>query len=384
MTSSGGRYDVIVLGVGGVGSAATYHLARRGADVLGLERFDVPHQNGSSHGRTRLLQRLLDVDPATMALAERAHEGWRALETETDTDLLSETGSIAVAVDSDDPVASARRACERHDLDYERLDGATLAERFPGYDFPDDADALYQPDGAVVASERGLVAHVAAALDHGGTVRARERVVDWSLTDDGVRVDTDRETYGADRLVVTAGAWAADAVDRLADVVDPCRHATAWFAPDGDDGAGGTAADSRLAEETLPPFVATVSDENYYGVPGTALPGMKFGRADFRSTDPDDLAGPTQADERPLREFARRYVPGASGSTLRLNTGLVTKSPDGRFVLDTLAEGRVAVAAGLSGRGYKFAPALGEVLTDLVLDGATDHDVSGYSLDRFE
>ena len=383
MTPSGGRYDVIVLGVGGVGSAATYHLARRGADVLGLERFDVPHQNGSSHGRTRLLQRLLDVDPATMALADRAHEGWRDLETETDAALLSETGSVAVAVDSDDPVASARRACERHDLDYERLDGATLTERFPGYDFPDDADALYQPDGAVVASERGLIAHVAAALDHGGTVRARERVVDWSLTDDGVRVDTDRETYEADRLVVTAGAWAADAVDRLADVVDPCRHATAWFAPDGRTDASGATTDPS-AGETLPPFVATVGDENYYGVPGVTLPGMKFGRADFRPTQPDDLAGPTQADERPLREFAHRYVPGASGSTLRLNTGLVTKSPDGQFVLDTLAEGRVAVAAGLSGRGYKFAPALGDALADLALDGATDYDVSAYSLDRFE
>jgi sarcosine oxidase len=378
MTPSGGRYDAIVLGVGGVGSAATYHLARRGASVLGLERFDVPHGRGSSHGRTRLLQRSLDTESATMALADRAHDAWRALETETGRDLLTETGSLAVAAGGDDPVASARRACDRHDLDYESLSGAELAERFPGYDFPDDAEALYQPDGAVVASERGVVAHVAAALDAGATVRARERVVDWETGDGGVRVDTDRDTYRADRLVVTAGAWAAQSVDALDGLLEPCRHATAWFAPGGDRSA------SLATEDHLPPFVATVDGEHYYGLPGPDLPGMKFGRSDFRPTAPDALSEPTQADERPLRAFADEYVPGAAGPTLRLSTGLVTNSPDGRFVLDTLANGRVAVAAGLSGRGYKFAPALGEILADLTLDVGTEFDISGYALDRFD
>ncbi|WP_436924045.1 FAD-dependent oxidoreductase [Halosimplex amylolyticum] len=409
MTPSGGRYDAIVLGVGGVGSAATYHLARRGADVLGLERFDVPHARGSSHGRTRLLQRLLDVEPATMALADRAHEGWRDLERETGTDLLTDTGSLAVAVGGEEPVDSARRACERHDLAFDTLTGAELAERFPAYQFPDGAQALYQPDGAVVASERGVVAHVSAALSEGATVQARERVVDWSRTAEGVRVDTDRDSYLADRLVVTAGPWAAQSVDALDGVLEPCRHATAWFAPsagprvnhdaevrDGADEADRGSADSetegavdgspevvRTDGDPVPPFVATVEGENYYGVPGVYLPGMKFGRADFRPTDPDNLAEPTQADERPLRAFADSYVPGAAGSTLRLDTGLVTNSPDGQFVVDTLAEGRVAVAAGLSGRGYKFAPALGAVLADLTLDGETDADVSAFGLDRF-
>lgn len=373
MTPSGGRYDVIVLGVGGVGSAATYRLARREVDVLGLERFDVPHARGSSHGRTRLLQRLLDVDPTTMALAERAHEGWRSLQRETGVDLLADTGSLAIAVDGDEPVASARDACERQGLDYDTLSGEELDERFPAYDLPSDAEGLYQPDGAVVASERGIVAHVRAALDHGATVHARERVVDWESTADGVRVDTDRGTYLADRLVVAAGAWAADSVDALDGVLEPCRHATAWFAPSGATG-----------DDSLPPFVATVDGENYYGVPGITLPGMKFGRADFRPTDPDALSAPTQADERPLRKFAGEFVPGAAGSTLRLNTGLVTNSPDGRFVLDTVSEGRVAVAAGLSGRGYKFAPALGAALADLALDCDSEWDRSVYALDRFE
>lgn len=393
MTPSGGRYDAIVLGVGGVGSAATYHLARRGAAVLGLERFDVPHARGSSGGRTRLLQRLLDVDDAAMAMADRAHAAWRDLEAETGADLLAETGSLAVSVGGDDPVASARRACERHDLAHDEYTGADLAERFPGYDFPADAEALYQPDGAVVASERGVVAHVRAALDAGATVRARERVVDWTTVDGGVRVDTDRDTYRADRLVVTAGAWAAQSVDALEGLLEPCRHATAWFAPSGErapdgdtDGPSGSVDQSDpddTATGRLPPFVATVDDEHYYGVPGISLPGTKFGRGDFRPTDPDALSEPTQADERPLRAFAEEYVPGAAGSTLRLSTGLVTQSPDGRFVLDTLAGGRVAVAAGLSGRGYKFAPALGEILADLALESGTDFDISGYAVDRF-
>lgn len=381
MTPSSERHEVLVVGVGGIGSAATYHLARRGVDVLGIERFDVPHGRGSSGGRTRLLQLLTDVDPTTMALAEAAHDHWRRLEDTAGSELLVETGSLAVAPEGEDPVASARRASERHDLDHELLTGAALSERFPGYDFPDEYSALYQPDGAVLAPERGIVAHTAAAIDHGATVRARERVVDWTTTDDGVCVETDRDTYAAERLVVAAGAWAAQTVDALEGLLEPCRHATAWFAPSGGGHDTGAAVDT----DRLPGFVATVDGDNYYGVPGVDLPGMKLGRNDFSPTEPDALAGPAQTDERPLRAFARQYVPGAAGTTLRLTTGLVTNSPDGRFVIDTLpGDERVALAAGLSGRGYKFAPVIGEILADLALDGETDHDIDNYAIGRFE
>jgi len=380
------RHDVIVVGVGGVGSAATYHLARRGVDAVGIERFDVPHAKGSSHGRTRLAQRALDLDPATAALADRARDLWRDLEATTGRDLVTETGSLAVGPTGEDPVASARRACERHGLAFEAMTGGDCADRFPVYDFPAECEVVYQPEGAVLAAERGVVAHVAAAIDAGATVRARERVCDWSASESGVRVETDRDVYAAESLVVAAGGWAAEAVDALSGVVEPQRHATAWFGPSGSPDGPGRAAVAGLDPAERPPaFVATVDGEDYYGVPGIDLPGLKVGRGDFRPTAPDDVVEPTQADERPLRAFAESHVPGAAGAPLRLTTGMVTTTPDMQFVLDTLPDtGRVAVAAGLSGRGYKFAPVIGEVLADLALDGATDHDCSAYALSRFE
>jgi len=389
MPPSARHCEVAVLGVGGVGSAAVYHLARRGVDVVGLERFDVPHARGSSNGRTRLFQRALDADPAAVTLADRARDLWTDLEAATGRDLLVETGSLAVGPGDADPVASARRAADRHGFDHELLSGTEATDRFAIYDFPDGSSVLYQPDGAVLAAERGVVAHVSAALDHGADVRARERVCDWEVTDDGVRVETDREVYEAEKLVVAAGGWAGETVDALSGLVEPCRHATAWFGPGRGDSADTGEGNSRepvvAGPDGPPAFVATVDGEDYYGIPGLDLPGMKVGRGDFRPTAPDDLSEPTQRDERPLRRFVDSCVPGAAGPSLRRNAGIVTRSPDGQFIVDILPEtDRVAVAAGLSGRGYKFAPVIGEVLADLVTEGGTDHEIDQYSLDRFD
>src|SRR6476659_3029563 len=201
------RYDVVVVGVGGMGSAALYHLARRGKRALGLERFDLLHEHGSSHGLTRIIRLAYFEHPDYVPLLKRAYELWRELEAEADEQLLHVTGIVE---GGDRILDGVLRSCAEHDIRHEVLNGAEIAERFPAYRLPPTMDVVHQPDGGFVVPERSIVAHVQGALSHGATLRARERVLEWEQNENGVRVTTDRGVVEAETLVLTAGAWSQD------------------------------------------------------------------------------------------------------------------------------------------------------------------------------
>ncbi|MFB6301334.1 MAG: N-methyl-L-tryptophan oxidase [Haloferacaceae archaeon] len=373
------RHEVIVLGVGGMGSAATYHLATRGVDVLGLERYDIPNTRGSSHGVTRIIRKAYYEHPSYVPLLERAYDLWRTLESETGRDLLHVTGSIDAGPSGSDVFEGSLQSCRQHDLDHEVLDGESVNERFPGYGLPADHRAVYQPDGGFLVPEQCIIAHVEAAQAAGAEVHAREAVTAWKALDDGgVRVETDRDTYEADDLVVTAGAWAGEHVDTLRPHLEPERQVLAWLQPT-DPG--------RFRPDRFPVWNLAVEEGRYYGFPVHDVPGFKFGRYHHReeTVDPDDYrTEPDREDERLLRRFAERYFPTGAGPTMRLATCLFTNTPDMHFVLDTLPEHpQVAVGAGFSGHGFKFAAVVGEILADLAVDDETDHSIGMFAADRF-
>ena len=374
------RYDAVVVGVGGMGSATTYHLASRGLDVLGLERYDVPHDMGSSHGVTRIIRKAQYEDPAYVPLVRRAYDLWRDLEERTGRNLLHVTGGIDAGPPDSGVFAGSLRSCEEHDIDHEVLSASEVNERFPSYDLPEDHRAVYQPDGGFLVPEQCIVAHVEAAQAAGAEVRAREPVADFTaLSDGGVRVTTRKDTYEADRLVVTAGAWAPKLVSELADVAVPERQVLAWLQP---------TAPERFDADNFPVFVHATEDGHYYGFPRYDVPGFKFGKFNHlgETVDPDGMdREPRPEDERLLRAYAERYFPDGAGPTMRLATCTFTNTPDEHFVLDTLPDRpQITVGAGFSGHGFKFASAIGEVLADLAVDGETDHDVDLFGLDRFE
>src|SRR6056297_2851102 len=224
-------YDVIVVGVGGMGSATASHLARRGADVLGIERFDVPNAEGSSHGVTRIIRRPQYEDPAYVPLVERSLDLWRDLDAGYDRDLFHRVGSVDFGTAESGVFVGSRRSCEEHDIEHEVLTGDELSERFPGYDVPAAYRGVYQPDGGFLHSEQCIVAHVDDAHAHGATVRARERVEAWDADESGVTVRTDRGEYAAETLVVAAGAWTGQLLPALADHLQPERQVLGWFQP---------------------------------------------------------------------------------------------------------------------------------------------------------
>lgn len=372
------RFDCIVVGVGGMGSAALYQLARRGRRVLGLERFDIPHDLGSSHGITRIIRLAYYEDPSYVPLLRRAYELWRDLERAAGERLLHLTGSIDAGPPGSAVFEGSLRSCLEHGLPHEVLTSAELHRRFPGYRLPADTLALLQPEGGFLLPERCIVAHVLAAQALGAEVHGREQVLEWEPRGDGVRVRTDRGSYEAGRLVLTAGPWAATLVPRLAGLAVPERQVLAWFQPHRPD---------LFLPERFPVFNLLVAEGRFYGFPIFAVPGFKIGRYHHlgERVDPDQVDRACHPrDEEPLRACTQRYFPDASGPTMGLKVCFFTNSPDEHFIID-LHPGypQVVLAAGFSGHGFKFCSVVGEILADLSDQQRTRHDIRLFRLARF-
>ena len=371
-------YDAIVLGLGGMGSATLFHLARRGLRVLGIERFDLVHEHGSSHGLTRIIRLAYSEHPSYVALLRRAYDLWRELERLAGERLLHITGSVDAGPAGGTIFRGALEASAIHHLPHEILNGAELHARFPGYRLPRETLGLYQPDGGFLLPERCNVAHVEQAQRRGAEVHCAEPVVEWGAGSGHVWVRTDRGRYEAGRLVICAGPWASALVPELGGLAVPERQVLAWLQPSRPD---------LFALEVFPVFNLEVEEGRYYGFPSFLIPGFKFGKYHHRGevVDPDAWnRDPGPEDEALLRSFARRYFPDGAGPTVMLKTCLFTNSPDRHFILDRHpAFPEVAVAAGFSGHGYKFCSVVGEVMADLAQHGRSRHDIDFFRLGRF-
>ena len=372
-------YDAIVIGVGGMGSAAVYHLARRGLQVLGLEKHTIPHEMGSSHGYSRMIRYTLQEHPSYVPLVRRSYELWHEMEETAGEELMVTTGSIRAGAPNSPFFLNAQEACDLHSIPYEILTASEVNKRFPGYQFPEEISSIYQTDGGFLLPERCIATHVQAAERAGADVHTQETVLDWEVRGDGVQVRTDRDTYTAGRLVVTAGPWAANLVPELAAYAVPERQVMGWFQPKRPE---------LYAAEAFPVFGVFTEEGRYYGFPSHAVPGFKIGRAHhlLQKVDPDAIDREVHPeDEDILRQVVNRYFPLAAGKLLDGKTCMYTNTPDGHFMIGTLdGQPQVSVAAGFSGHGFKFASVIGEIMADLAQNGATEHDINLFRLDRFK
>jgi sarcosine oxidase len=373
-------YDVIIVGIGGMGSAAAYQLARRGKRVLGLERFDIPHAMGSSHGISRIIRLPYYEDPAYVPLLRRAYELWRELEAVSGQEILVITGSVDASGEDDPLFQGALASARLHGLAHEVLSGTEVNARFPAYCLPADHRAVYQAEGGLLASERAIVAHVEAAQAHGAEIRAREKVLEWSVGpgNDGVIVTTDKGRYTAERLVLTAGAWMGELVESLKSIAIPERQVLAWLQP---------REPALFHPNRFPVFNLQVAEGRYYGLPIYEVPGFKFGRYHHRAEtgSPEALrCEPDAVDERLLRSFAEVYFPEGAGDTMALRSCMFTNTPDEHFILDRHPDHpQVVLASPCSGHGYKFCSVIGEVVADLASGaGSTRHDIAFLSATR--
>lgn len=372
-------YDVIVAGVGAMGSAACWHLAQRGLRVLGLERFDLGHGMGSSHGLSRIIRLAYFEGSHYVPIVKRAHELWAQTGEQAGLKLLHVTGSLDLAPIGAGPVESSLQSCLDHGLEHEQLDRAEISRRFPAFHLPEGHIGLWQPGGGFVASEKAIYAHVGLAQSRGAEIRTNEPMLDWSPTaDGGVTVRTERGSYSAGRLVITSGGWITDAVPALSRQVHTVKQAIGWFT---------TRKPELFREGAFPVFILTAEEGSFYGFPLYEHPGFKIGGPHF-AREPMD---PRQDDRTPsprqlalIQECLKRYLPDAAGAPLTLKGCVYTVSPDEDFIIDSVPGAPQAVFASCcSGHGFKFASAIGEILADLSTDTPSPFDLAPFSLARF-
>ncbi|PZU88976.1 MAG: N-methyl-L-tryptophan oxidase [Chelatococcus sp.] len=373
-------YDVIVAGVGAAGSAACWHLAQRGLKVLGLERFDLGHAMGSSHGLSRIIRLAYFEGSHYVPIVRRAHQLWRETGEAAGLKLLHVTGSLDLAPEGGGPVESSLQSCLDHGLAHEVLGSEEITRRFPAFRLPQDHLGLWQPDGGFVASEKAIYAHVGLAQSRGAEIRTNEPLLDWAPTaQGGVTVRTERTTYSAGRLVITSGGWIADAVPALAPRVSTVKQAIGWFT---------TRRPELFREGAFPVFILSVDEGSFYGFPLYEHPGFKLGGPHFAREpldprDPDRTPSPHQVAL--IRECLSRYLPDAAGEPLTLKGCVYTVSPDEDFVIDAVPGVPQALfCSACSGHGFKFASALGETLADLATTGQSQFDLRPFSLARFD
>ncbi len=371
-------YDVIVLGVGGMGSAACAHLARRGACVLGLEQFALGHARGSSHGETRIIRLAYFEHPDYVPLLRRAYTLWEDLETEVGQRLLHKTRLLLAGPPHGEIIQGTLRAAEQHRLPLEQLTPAEASRRYPGIVVPEDLAVVIEPDGGYLRAEDCTAAHQAIARRHGAVLREHTPVRELSWGPNVVTVVTDEARYTAAKLVITAGAWTSRLLTRLAVPLVVSRKLLGWFdVPPG----------AYHVDGGSPCFFFEMPTGAFYGFP--SLDGATLKVANHFGVEP--IQDPSSVDRRchpadvaPLVEFLRLVFPQARSTLARHAVCMYTLSPDQHFLLDHWPESSaVTLACGFSGHGYKFASVIGEILADLTLDGKTPHPIDFLRLSRF-
>jgi sarcosine oxidase len=366
------RFDVVVAGTGGMGAAAALHLARRGASVLGLDRFPVAHDRGSSHGQTRLIRLAYFEHPDYVPLLRSAYDLWHELERECGGRLIVESGLVMAGPAGCELVAGAGRSASLHGLELERMSPADVRRRWPAFVVPDDWDVVHEARGGYLFVEECVRAHVDAAVRAGAIVRTGVEVHGWRPEPGGIIIDTDGGRIEAGRLVLCPGAWAGDLLrlPRLGFRV--LRKSLFWHEP-------AAAHRGEHAAGALPCFAFDTPAGFFYGFPAIDPRGVKVAEHTGGREVADPLAvdrGIDQAERTAIESFLEAHLPMARGRLADHATCLYTMTPDSHFVVGLHPDDpRVALAAGFSGHGFKFASVMGEVLADLALDGRTRHPI---------
>ncbi|KAK9831817.1 hypothetical protein WJX74_010519 [Apatococcus lobatus] len=371
------RYEAIVLGLGGHGSASLYHLSKQlGDKVLGIEQFGVAHDKGSSHGLSRIIRLAYHEHPSYVPLLKRAYTLWRELEGATGRGLLYETGGLDIAPPTATGYNGFKRAlqcCREHGLEHEVLSAEEVNSRYPGYTLPPHFQALLQPQGGILASERCIAAHISAAQQQGAQVHLHERACGWWVdprTQD-VMVKTDKCKYRAGRLVITGGAWMTQLIPEFQGFLKVERQVVGWFK---------CQENHHFQQSLFPVFILLDDSQNgFYGFPAFDHKSMKIGKFGHRGewSSPDTLdRNVYPEDEEVLRVAVQKYFQSANHEMVQAVPCMFSNTPDQHFIIDHHPRHKqVIVCSACSGHGFKFCSVVGEITADLALKGQTEHPI---------
>ncbi len=368
---------VAVVGLGAAGSATAAHLAERGVRVIGFDRFAPPHDQGSSHGRSRIIREAYFEHPLYVPLVQRAYALWDALERQTGRTLFRRTGGLMMGPRDGVVVSGALASAEEHRLPHELLDSTTVTVRFPAFHLPSEHVAVFEPRAGMLDPEQSITAHLDVARDAGAALRLGEEVRGFrALTGGGVEVESASGVTRADHLVLATGAWTGPMLGDLALPLVVERNVVHWFE---------SVRPKDSAPERMPVFIhESTPGRAWYGFPDTG-DGLKIAlHHQGRPTTAAQVSREVGAEEiHAVRSLAKRFLPGLAGVHRSASVCLYTNTPDEHFLIDRHpAHQQVTVVSPCSGHGFKFAPAIGELVADLVMERDPRFDITPFRIAR--
>jgi sarcosine oxidase len=372
-------YDVIVLGLGGIGSAVLYHLAARGTKVLGIDRFPPGHDRGSSHGQTRIIRQAYFEHPDYVPLVLRSYQLWRELEACRGGRLLHQVGLVQVGPPQGEVISGVLRSAAQHHLSVEKLTARQVERRWRALRVADPAwSGVFEAQAGYLEVENCIQAYYDEARKRGATASIGEEVRQWQVSSGVVRVRTGSSGFVAKRLVIAAGAWSPQLLGDLGIPLRVVRKPMFWYRP----------AESLYEPGRCPCFLFETPAGEFYGFPNLAPHGVKVAEHTGGEVVDDPLCVARElraGDLARVHEFITTCLPALGTQLTHHTVCMYTLSPDRHFVADRHPRhDEVFYVAGLSGHGFKFAPALGEALADLALEGRTELPIGFLGAGRFK
>ena len=372
-------YDVAIIGLGIMGTAALHRLAQRGCRVVGIDRFAPGHDRGSSHGETRVFRLGYFEHPSYVPLLREAHDLWRKLENEAGRKLLTTTGIVEIGPPDGELVRGTLASLELHGLRHEVLTAAKLNQRFPAFAVPPDYAGVFQPDGGFLFAEPAIKAQTDLAVAAGARVQTNQQVKTVRPHDNGVRITTSDGEIAARTAIIAAGPWLPTLLPQLRASLRVTRQVLGWLSPP---------SPSDFTADRFPVFLFESPLGIHYGFPIHGSSGLKIAKHHHfdETADPETVdRGISPRDEAAILSFRDQFLPSAEGPLTAARTCLYTMTPDGHFIIDRLPDApQVIVASPCSGHGFKFAPVIGEILADLATSGSSRRDISRFGLPRFD
>lgn len=378
------HFDVIVIGVGSMGSAACYFLAKRGYKVLGLEQFEISHDQGSHAGQSRIIRMAYAEHPDYVPLLQRAYANWKQLEEETKSKVFEKTGVAYFGRPDNDFMMGVKKSSSLYNVPIVKSSSEKAKDLFPAFTMPADFEVILEPNAGFVTPERAILLFTSQAMSYGAVINTRERVKHWKQIDNTIEVESSSGVFTCDKLVITAGAWASKVIPNFKPRLVVTKQMLAWVAP------------KNWEMFSMGKFPCWILEDDqrgsYYGFP--ILPVEQFGGPlglKLAHHFPGEISDPDKVDRRvtsgteeDIRYALKKYMPEADHTILSLKSCLYTNSVDENFIIDQLPgfKDKVTVACGFSGHGFKFASVVGEILADLSIKGKTELPIGFLGLNR--
>lgn len=373
----GARYDVAIIGLGAMGSATAYHLAKCGMSVIGFDQFRPPDDFGSSHGHSRVIREAYFEHPDYVPLVQRAYELWEELEIESGQQLFLQTGGLMLGRAESTLVQGAKRSAEIHNLSYEWLSADQISERFPAFHPKPEAVAIWEPRAGVLFPEKCIEAHLAQASAAGADLHFEEKALTWESSSGAISLKTAKGEYVADKLVLAAGPWISDLLRDLEVKFEVTRQPLFWLSP--------TANAEMFSPDRFPIYIWEYDVERYfYGFPDLGNGVKAAFHYQGETTRADNVDRVVNAEEEAaIAAVLRDHIPDAAGEVIERSVCMYTNTEDLHFIIDSHPDSEnVWILSPCSGHGFKFSNVIGAMMPDLIPERDTEFDLSLFSLDR--